>query len=106
MTVAIGNTHIVEEYYIPEARVVASNAIGQPYCFLGAAEIETKVSHAIVNPFPHNVAVISWGLAHSGKYGEVGNRRRVVACRKGNKRVAIKGYVALLKEDDLFMEYS
>ena len=106
MTVAIGNTHIVEEYYVPEARIVASNAIGKPYCFLGAAEVEPEVSHAIVNPFSHYVAVISRGLAHGGKYGEVGNRRRVVACRKGNERVPVKGHVALLKEDDLSTDHS
>lgn len=78
MTVAIGNAHIVEEYDVSEARIVASNTIGQPYCLLGAAKVETKVPHAIIDSFPNQIAIISRILADSGKYGDVGDRGRMV----------------------------
>ena len=101
VTVAVGNAHVVEKDDIPEAWVVAINTICEPDCFLGAAQVESKIPHAIVHPFTQEVTVVPWGLADGGKNGEVGDGRWVGGGGKGDERDPIKAHAALLKEDDL-----
>lgn len=68
---AIGNADVVEVDDGTEAGVESVCAVSKPNRVSRVPEVETEISKPVIDPFSNNIAIVTLGLAHHCKDGEV-----------------------------------
>ena len=104
MTASIRHQNIGEKQDLSKPRdfiffiFLVGVTVRQPHCLFAAAEVESEISHPVVDTFSDDVTIISGLLADRGEYREVGGELRVEGVCERNDGPPVQLHRVLLQE--------